>query len=158
MRDDMGLFRGKRLDNGEWVYGNLLFKGDGDTLLQITYSCIFDGQAVPVYPETVGEYTGIRDINGKQIFEGDIVKIHSTYAKELAKTFNLPADLQTIAKVEFKDGAFVYSDTSKAWREYAKLSGFGAALSLSLGKPARADVIEVIGNIYDNPEMEEGDK
>jgi hypothetical protein len=81
---DMGLYRGKRVDNGEWVEG-YFFAGNiaGAFILQTKTKCTRrrDGSSalgddvVPfeVDPATVGEFTGLCDRNGKRIFEGDVV-------------------------------------------------------------------------------------
>lgn len=72
------LFRGKRVDNGEWVYGMLcnVFKdGELELGLAIQVSDEFEMLAYPVIPETVGQYTGHDDKNGKKIFVGDFVLV-----------------------------------------------------------------------------------
>lgn len=120
------LFRGKRMDNGEWIFGyyfqkkNLLSE-DG---LPVKH-CITDIPpfGTKVDPETVGQYTGLTDKNGKKIFEGDILELDGEDG-----FFEVEYDDDRAMFVICGDYTTFYFDN--LWNE-----------------------VEVIGNIYDDPEL-----
>lgn len=121
------LFRGKRVDNGEWVYGYFV-----KMLWELIIIPLEDENTVyPVVPETVGQYTGLTDKNGKKIFEGDIVEL--TY-------YTLPEERKVMAEV-------AYEEESAAFVLYS----FGTENKGICGEICNTN--KVIGNIYDNPEM-----
>lgn len=127
------LFRGKRQDNGEWVEGFFAQSGE------MTYILIDNDFAVgyvkmkEVVPETVGEYTGLTDKNGKKIFEGDIVQYQPEYE---------PASLRSFV-VYFAD-KYNYPAFDLAEHNY-EANGLQCA--------HEEGGCEVIGTIYDNPEL-----
>ena len=129
------IFRAKRVDNGEWVEGSLieLDKNSDYVFICPPYlgASIFPPtqlirmRSELVIPETVGQYTGLKDKNGKKIFEGDIVRCDI-----------LPFLKRVI--VEFFDGAFVIKTTDNHIK--APLYHY-------------CHRTEVIGNVFDTPEL-----
>lgn len=129
-------FRGKRICNGEWLFGDLMHDNIGGSYIYpIEAENLYKENAVT--PDTVGQFTGLLDGNGREIFEGDIMRIPET-------EFNI----EIIGVVEFDRGSYVvrsfFSGTRSdlAWAVRERQSG------------ERRGV--VIGNIYDNPELQKG--
>ena len=126
------LFRGKRKDNGEWEYGDLWCNPYGKRVVCIVSSINDQGTTGgnKVDPETVGQYTGLKDKNGKKIFDGDILQIAKS-SDECNVKVAVKWDLcewvwETLCENKR------YISFPDAWCHYG---------------------CEVIGNIYDNPEL-----
>lgn len=136
------LFRGKRIDNGEWVEGSLVhrtqFYGDPDDCYFILYDgefhCDYYGSAEVDF-KTVGQYTGLTDKNGKKIFEGDIVDCWS-------EGVNAQGTVQ-----QRRDGLWIIYP---AWQKHIMWGLCPNEYSHT--------AVEVIGNIHDNPELIKGGK
>lgn len=136
------LFRGKSTGNGEWVEGYLIQKG-GETFIACYPYCTGKihetswlefcfGGFIEVIPETVGQYTGLTDKNGKKIFEGDIIKIVPDYDY---------SDDYSISKVYLYNGIFC--------ADYHGDDFDSTALGFLEDYLPDGD-FEVIGNIYDD--------
>lgn len=124
------LFRGKRTDNGEWVFGDLVHFPDRTKI--DTHKNGQPWRGYDVDPDTVGQFTGLTDKNGKRIFEGDIVSVKIGGLK--------------------RKGVVFYEDIA---------TRFGLAIGTEknfsfLGRQmAKTYEAEVIGNIHDNTELME---
>ena len=139
------LFRGKRIDNGEWVIGDLRnYESNGS-------KAIFSHTALSrfaVIPETVCQYTGLTDKNGKKIFEGDIIKLCRYACDWMDKE---EYDIE-ISVVEFENGCFVLDNTYSS-DGYNELSCVYDEFSYADGAYEDYVIFEVIGNIHDHPEL-----
>lgn len=135
------LFRGKT-DKGEWVVGNLMVYYDGSASI-IESSTSLNTFHV-ILPETVGQYTGLTDKNGKKIFEGDIIK----------QEYYLDRKERAIISVVEYGISYGYYDACGVYQRFR--DGSGTAM-LSVGTNNGVVWCEVIGNIYDNPELLKGE-
>ena len=133
------LFRGKRVDNGYWVVGELKTDPDLDrAYISWLYYFTVEGdrqrdfKEKEVDPETVGQYTGLIDKNGRKIFEGDILGFKYDDEDNHIVKFN--------GYVGFFDGFFGFVE-----KDYSP-----DILDTDLASQS-----EIIGNIYDNPELME---
>lgn len=133
------LFRGKRLEIGDWVEGSLIAYPDGDCYIARPSSDpnVLDKFAAD--PATVGQYTGLKDKHGKRIFEGDIVQY---YERQFSG-----ADAPINQSVGYEEGGFcVHRYFLNNW------------LRNAVNGNTQLEGIEIVGNIHDNPELLEGGK
>lgn len=149
------LFRGKRKDNGEWVYGNFV-RGCVD---DFAYIVEFGNKElcrnyVEVIPETVGQYTGLTDENGKKIFEGDIIRY--------ADLYDYNCYLESIDNPEVYDNVDLSYILTIDEVVYGIKVGYPAfdlnkhdfeVNGLSELSESGQYFYEVIGNVCDNPEL-----
>lgn len=139
------LFRGKRKDKGEWVYGNYAVTDNNGKQHFVFQNKAFEFE---VDSETVGQYTGLADKNGKKIFEGDIIKAYFNPQNSENPPY-------AIGSVIFDNGTFkVVVRVSKNSTEYKVFEKENiAAYSIEHNFLDRYYVLEVIGNTYDNPKL-----
>ena len=140
MKGDEGMreikFRAKRLDNGKWVFGVPITNSYGDRVffipLLLTDKIAYPFErlvdwVVEVMPETIGQYTGLKDKNGVEIHEGDLVQVEGMFSYEPFKVW-------------FRNGMYHVGN----WNMQGFMNAF--------------DFYEVIGNIYETPELLETKK
>lgn len=139
------LFRGKRVDNGEWICGWYAPLVCNDKTV-IPYIRNENGTDKEVIPETVGQFTGLTDKNGKKIFEGDICKVTYLDRRCNSNGKHYLAENEMIEKVVFKNGAFCFKVIIEDIAMYRPI-GF------DIYEKQKIKYVEVIGNIHDNPEL-----
>ena len=137
------LFKAKRIDNGEWIEGSLInldadsgycyivpiFKNASTLPVGLLILLIVDSMAL-VDPETLCQFTGLTDKNGKKVFENDILKAHLDD--------DYPEDI-TFEKVEWNNFGWTLHEPGCIDWGYIDTSD--------------SEIYEVAGNIFDNPEL-----
>lgn len=139
------LFRGKRIDTGKWVEGSLISFGKNMKAILLSKTKAYRPKdteffcsinCCDVIPETVGQYTGIYDKNGRRIFEGDIVTIPNS------KKQGLPAVIKW--------------SQSETRFEISRMGYQPLPLDPLFSRNGYYSRCEIVGNIHDNPELLEG--
>lgn len=126
-------FRGKNMNGTNWLYGSLIVWPDGDTYIaSLKHNELSD--VMPRYdvdPKTIGQFTGLYDADGKEIYEGDIIE----------SKFGGDKPVRHFVGYNTKEAAF----TSELIGEFPNSGSIRQSWIDEFGK-------KVIGNIYDNPE------
>lgn len=146
MREHMGLYRGKRIDNGEWVEGYLTqhtFVGCEETqlgyVIEPAPKKLWAVESFKVDPNTIGECTSLKDKNGKLIFEGDVVREYYNgkcvveYGRHKIGCCGCCYDYHESVGFYLKDKWDSPHSDDEAWHG-----------------------LEIIGNVHDNPELLKG--
>lgn len=133
-------FRGKRIDTGEWVYGYLIgndvIVGD---IVELNDERFTTEYWYRVDPETVGQYTGLKDKNSREIFEGDILA-----------TSNENPEFDIWSKEEWGSTVVVWND------KHLHFNGTRWMWETEKDNESVCDLsfVGVIGNIHDDPELD----
>lgn len=122
------LFRGKHICNGEWCEGSLLVWPNGSCMIKQFGEFPFENKNADVQPETVGQFTGLTDKRGQKIFEGDVVRFE-----------DIDGEMVVCVVLWGANGGRWELDVPATGNRFA-MSFFDV-------------VVEVIGNLHDNPEL-----
>lgn len=130
------LFRGKRTFNGEWVKGDYqhFYMESGE---YVPYISSWGNYTKQIIPETLGQFSNVKDKNDEPMFEGDIVDVL------IGTGIKYPEPVGFKAVVDFKDGAFGIKWNRGVVEEFTPFASYY--------KPNVT--FTVIGNIHDNPEL-----
>lgn len=143
------IFRGKRIDNGDWVYGDYASSGCGIVCMEYLNEHGDAGEVFhPVDLKTIGQFTGLTT-NGKKIFEGDLLNgfQYPFYRSESDEHNYFAEVLWFPGNCAF--GLYTHKHPT------AKVRGISAG-NADFIEDFNSDDWEVIGNIHDNPELVEG--
>lgn len=157
------LFKAKRIDNGEWVEGNIILSNDAEEgwetiIIPTADSNMFvQGNEELVFEawhrvdkDTICQYTGLKDKNGNKIWENDILR----YSYDYENSPWLKAKGLTNEDIKYSIGAVFWQEWRALWAVCGK--GISKSCNQDVYKYSRnPNRTEVIGNIFDNPELVE---
>lgn len=139
-------FRGKH--DGKWFYGSLYWDYF-NTRYEIKFHddlCDYDTGIIPDH-DTIGQYTGLKDKNGTKIFEGDIVQLTRTKMRAPTASFN-GQDIVSKHLIYWDEERHAFHQ-----KHYTEERCIGGGSIDFEDVRAEENIIEVIGNIHDNPEL-----
>ena len=136
------LFRGKRVNNGEWVEGSYWYSRRSNTYQHFVFDD--EGVWVGVDPNTVGRFTGLTDRNGVKIFEGDIVRWHDN------TELSVGGQIAEVCFGKYRDADSVFDDIFPLGF-YIRFSDKNCVTISWLDE--YKNYFDIIGNIHNNPEL-----
>jgi uncharacterized phage protein (TIGR01671 family) len=136
-------FRGKRISNGEWVYGYYIRYVNTEKDIIVIDKLNRAPECVTVIPETVGQFTGLLDMNGKEIYEGDIVTID-------CYPFYDDAELNYVAIVEWMDDGYGFGYIMR--KASNEIKGISDRICESF-EGCEDGEFEIVGNIYEHKHL-----
>ena len=153
-------FRAKRIDNGAWAYGSGVLIADDYSVIDVDSEMYEDEKyewcgATHFYrvagakcdTSTLGQFTGLKDENEKEIYEGDVVDWTFFYACGGLQGA-VEKDITLRGVIRWGTAGFIF----EVWENDFENAGWYGISSLNFDSTSD---IEVIGNIYDNPELVE---
>lgn len=139
-------FRGKTVNGNEWIYGMTISKGTIKRKANKFFMEVEENRWKGLQDGSLGQYTGLRDQNGKEIYEGDIVEWVFFYERLGANMGVIEDDTIVKGIIRWRQGGFVLEVIENDFENagYYSIS--------ALYTDTESDV-EIIGNIYDTPEL-----
>lgn len=137
------IFRGKSIDTGEWVYGDVYATSETPMIIRNGIASEWDN-FIAVDKDTIGQYVGLNDIKDNKIFRGDICKfiINHGYIEEISS-----------GQIFYEDCGWSITNKATSLENSMCSIGLGSFVNGWSGEKSPPSVIEVIGNVWDNPEL-----